>query len=47
MKEMVKVDQIIPGVYGVDVSVATQSQVPTIEMIQEIVEVVPQVQSSI
>ena len=38
VKEMVKVDHIIPGACGVDVSVATQSQVPTIKTIQKIVE---------
>ena len=38
VKEMVKVDKIIPGMYGVDVSVATQSQVPTIRTVQKIVE---------
>ena len=32
VKEMVKVDQIIPGAHGVDVSVATQRQVPTTQM---------------
>ena len=38
VKEMVKRDQITPGMYGVDVSVATQSQVPIIRTIQKIVE---------
>ena len=38
VKEMVEVDHIIPGACGVDVSVATQSQVPTIRTIQKIVE---------
>ena len=38
VKEMVKVDHIIPGACGVDVSVATQSQVPTIRTVQKIVE---------
>ena len=47
VKEMVKVDQIIPGAYGVDVSVATQSQVPTIRTVQKIVEVLLQLQSLI
>ena len=44
VKEMVKVDQIIPGAYGVDVSVATQRQVPTIRTVQKIVEVLLQLQ---
>ena len=47
VKEMVKVDQIIPGAYGVDVSVATQSQVPTIRTVQKVVEVLLQLQSLI
>ena len=38
VEEMVKVDQIIPGAYGVDVSVATQRQVPTIRTVQKIVD---------
>ena len=44
VKEMVKVDQIIPGAYGVEVSVATQSQVPTIRTVQNSVEVLLQLQ---
>ena len=47
VKEMVKVDQIIPGACGVDVSVATQSQVPTTRTVQEIMEVLLQLQSLI
>ena len=47
VKEMVKVDQIIPGAYGVDVSVATQRQVPTIETVQKTVVVLLQLQSLI
>ena len=45
VKEMVKVDQIIPGAYGADVSVATQRQVPTISTVQKTVEVLLQLQS--
>ena len=45
VKEMVKVDQIIPGTYGFDVSVATQRRVPTIRTVQKIVEVLLQLQS--
>ena len=47
VKEMVEVDQINPGAFGVDVSVATQSQVPTIRTVQKIVEVLLQLQSLI
>ena len=47
VKEMVKVDQIIRGAYGVDVSVATQSQVSIIRTVQKIVEVLLQLQSLI
>ena len=43
----VEVDQIIPGACGVDVSVATQSQVPTIRTVQKTVEVLLQLQSLI
>ena len=45
VKEMVEVDQSIPGACGVDVSVVIQSQVPTIRTVQKIVEVLPQLQS--
>ena len=45
VKEMVKVDKIIPGAYGVDVSVETQSQVSTIRTVQKIVEILLQLQS--
>ena len=45
VKEMVEVDQIIPGAYGVDVSVATQRQVPTTRTVQKTVEVLLQLQS--
>ena len=38
-------DQIIPGTHGVDVSVATQRQVPTIRTVQKIEEVLLQLQS--
>ena len=44
VKEMVKVDHIIPGAYGVDVSVVTQSQVPTIKTDQKTVKVLLQLQ---
>ena len=37
-------DKIIPGAYGVHVSVATQRQVPTIRMVQKTVEVFLQLQ---
>ena len=47
VKEMVKVDQIIPGAYGVDVLDATQSQVPTIRTVQKTVEALLQLQSLI
>ena len=47
VQEMVKVDQIILGAYGVDVSVATRSQVPTIRTVQKTVEVLVQLQSLI
>ena len=47
VKEMVEVDQIIPGACGVDVSVATQRQVPTIRTVQKIVEALPQLRSLI
>ena len=47
VEDMVKVDQIIPGAYGVDMSVATQSQVPTIRTVHKTVEVLPQLQSLI
>ena len=44
---MVKVDQIIRGACGVDVSVATKSQVSTIRTVQKILEVLLQLQSLI
>ena len=37
VKEMVKVDQIIPGACGVDVSVATQSQVEVLLKLQSLI----------
>ena len=47
MNEMVKVDQIILGAFGFDVSAATQRLVPTIRTVQKIVEVLLQLQSVI
>ena len=47
VKEMMELDQIIPGAYGVDVPVTIQRQVPTIKTVQKTVEVLPQVQSLI
>ena len=43
--EMVKADEIIPGAYGVHVSVATQRQVPTTRTVQKTVEILLQLQS--
>ena len=47
VKEMIEVDQIIPGAYGVDVPVTTQRQLPTIKTVQKTVEVLLQLQSLI